>query len=143
MVAMREARAVWKGDMTFESEGRKDIGVVMDTIPEVGGDNKGFTPMELILVGLAGCTGMDVISILRKKRQDVTGFEVITRGTNAEEHPRVYTEIEIEYVVRGHNVDPKAVTRAIELSEGKYCPATNMLNKTAKITSKYRIEEAE
>lgn len=140
---MREARAVWKGDMTFESEGRKDLRVVMDTIPEVGGDNKGFTPMELILVGLAGCTGMDVISILRKKRQDVTGFEVITRGTNAEEHPRVYTEIEIEYVVHGHGVDPKAVARAIELSEGKYCPAGNMLNKTAKISTKYRIEEAD
>jgi putative redox protein len=143
MAAVREAKAVWKGDMTFESVGRKDIRVVMDTVPKVGGHNEGFTPMELVLVALAGCTAMDVISILKKKRQDVTGFEVITRGANAEEHPRVYKDIEVEFVVRGHNVDPKAVARAIELSENKYCPVGNMLNKTAKITTKYRIEEAD
>jgi putative redox protein len=140
---MREAKAVWKGDMTFESLGRKDFKVVMDTVPEVGGNNQGFQPMELILVGLAGCTAMDVISILKKKRQDVTGFEVIARGKNAEEHPRIYTDIEVEYVIRGHNVDPKAVERAIHLSENKYCPAGNMLNKVAKMTSTYRIEEAD
>ena len=143
MAERREVKAVWKGDMTFESVGREDLGVLMDTVPAVGGHNKGFTPMEMVLVGLAGCTAMDVISILKKKRQDVTGFEVIARGSAAEAHPRVYTGIEVEYVVRGNKVDPKAVSRAIELSEGKYCPVTSMLNKTAKITSTYRIEADE
>jgi putative redox protein len=140
--AKAEMKTVWKGDMTFESEGRKDFGVVLDSRPEVGGEHKGFTPTELLLVSLAGCTGMDVLSILKKKRQDVQGFEVITRGKRGEEHPRVYTEIQVEYVVRGRNIDPKAVERSIFLSEEKYCPVGNMLNKASRIISTYRIEEA-
>lgn len=142
-MGVKEVRTVWKGDMTFESAGRQGLNVVMDATPEAGGQAKGFTPMELLLVSLAGCTAMDVISILKKKRQQVTGFEIITRGERADDHPRIYTSIEIEYIVRGHNIDSKAVERAIELSETKYCSVSNMLNKAARITTRYRIEETD
>jgi putative redox protein len=142
MAAIKETRAIWKGDMTFEGVGHKGFRVTMDTVPESGGHDEGLGPMELVLVALAGCTAMDVISILKKKRQDVTGFEVVTRGARAKDYPRVYTDIEIEYIVRGHDVDPKAVARAIELSETRYCSVSNMLSQTAKLTTTYRIEEA-
>ncbi len=142
MGAIKEIRTVWKGGMSFESMGRDGVPVVMDAAPEFGGQNRGLTPMELLLVALAGCTAMDVITILQKKREQVTGFEVITRGVRAGEHPRIYTEIEVEYVVRGHGINPQSVERAIELSETKYCSVSNMLNKAARLITRYRIEEA-
>jgi putative redox protein len=142
MAATKGTRVVWKGDMSFESTGRKGARVLMDAAPDFGGHDEGFAPMELLLVALAGCTAMDVISILKKKRQDVVDFQVVTRGVRADEHPRVYTEIEIEFIVRGHNVDPRAVARAIELSETKYCSVSQMLNKVAKLTTHYQVEEA-
>jgi putative redox protein len=142
MAAIKEMRTVWKGDMTFESVGRKDSRVIMDTTSDSGGHDDGFSPMELVLVALAGCTAMDVISILKKKRQNVTGLEVVTRGARAADHPRIYTNIEVEFIVRGHGIDPQAVARAIELSETKYCSVSNMLNKAAKIVTRYSVEEA-
>jgi len=98
--------------------------------------------MELLLVGLAGCTGMDVISILRKKRQDVTAYEVHITGVRAEEHPMVFVEITVEHIVTGHRIQPEAVARAIELSEGRYCGAGAMLGKVAHLTHTYHIVEA-
>lgn len=97
--------------------------------------------MELLLVGLAGCTGMDVISILRKKRQQVTGYEVRVTGVRAEEHPMVFAEITVEHIVTGHHVQPEAVARAIELSENKYCGAGAMLGKVAHLTHRFSIVE--
>lgn len=97
--------------------------------------------MSLLLLGLAGCTAMDVISILRKKRQRVTGLAVEARGRQAEEHPRVYESVEVVYVIRGEDLDPRAIERAIELSETRYCPAIAMLGETAEISSRYEIEE--
>ncbi|MCD6291750.1 MAG: OsmC family protein [Anaerolineae bacterium] len=137
-----EAKVTWQGDMEFEGTASSGHVVTLDGATEHGGHDAGFRPMELLLVGLAGCTAMDVISILRKKRQDVTGFEVSVRGERAERHPRVYTEIHVEYVIRGNDIAPQAVERAIQLSEKKYCPATAMLSKTVRITSSFRIEEA-
>jgi putative redox protein len=105
---------------------------------------EGASPMEVVVMAAGACTAMDVIDILRKKRQEVTGFEVNVAGPRASEHPMVFTEINLEYVVRGRNLDPKAVERAIELSLTKYCSVNTMLqNSGAKITSRYRIEEAE
>ena len=101
----------------------------------------GSSPMELLLIGMAGCTAYDVMSILEKKRQSVTGLEVSARAERAEEPPRVYTKIEVEYVLRGREIKPKAVEDAIRLSEEKYCSASIMLGKTAQITTSYRIEE--
>jgi putative redox protein len=125
--------------------GTADTGftIKMDAHPSVGGDDDGFRPMELLLVGLGGCTAMDVISILRKKRQDVSGFEVQLHADRAKEHPHVFTEITIHYVIRGRGVDPKAVERAIELSATKYCSAQAMLTHSAKITNDYEIVEEE
>jgi putative redox protein len=116
--------------------------VTLDAAWEHGGRDSGFRPMELLLVGLAGCTGMDVISILRKKRQDVTGYEVRVRGERAEDHPMVFTEITVEHVVTGHHVDPAAVARAVELSETKYCGAGAMLRETAVLKHTFTVREA-
>jgi putative redox protein len=97
--------------------------------------------MELLLVGLAGCTAMDVISILRKKRQEVRGYTVAVSGVRAETDPKVFTEITVEHRVFGHEMDPEAVRRAIELSESRYCGAGAMLGKTARLTHTFRILE--
>jgi putative redox protein len=116
--------------------------VMLDAAREHGGQNAGFRPMELLLVGLAGCTGMDVISILRKKRQDVTDYEVRVRGERAEDHPMVFTQITVEHIVTGHHIDPAAVARAVELSETKYCGAGAMLRKTAALKHTFSVREA-
>lgn len=97
------------------------------------------SPMELLLIALGGCTGADVISILEKKRQRVTAYEIEVRGTRRDEHPRIYTDIEVIHRVRGDQIDERAVARAIELSETKYCSVSAMLAATAKITSRYEI----
>ena len=98
--------------------------------------------MELLLVGLGGCTGMDVISILRKKRQQVTGYEVHVSGIRAEENPMVFVEISVEHIITGHDIQPEAVARAIQLSEERYCGAGAMLGKVAHLTHTFRFVEA-
>lgn len=128
--------------MQFAAEAGSGHTVILDAAEHAGGQGAGFVPMELLLVGLAGCTGMDVISILRKKRQQVTGYEVRVRGERAEDHPMVYTDITVEHVITGHDVSPEAVARAIELSEAKYCGAGAMLGKTAKLVHTFRVVEA-
>ena len=135
-----EAKVTWQGGMRFEGTADSGHTLVLDSAVEHGGENAGFRPMELLLIGLAGCTAMDVISILRKKRQPVTGLEVRVRGERAEEHPRAFTEIHIEYVVYGEGIAPEAVARSIQLSEEKYCSAAASLRGVARITSSYRIE---
>ncbi|MFQ5595259.1 MAG: OsmC family protein [Anaerolineae bacterium] len=134
----------WKGDMHFTATANTGYNLTLDADPSVGGQDMGFRPLELMLVSLAGCTAMDVISILRKKRQDVTGFEVRVQADQARDFPKVYTDIRVIYMVRGRNIDPAAVERAIELSEAKYCPAHAMLSKAANIISAYEVvvEEA-
>ncbi|MGE5139246.1 MAG: OsmC family protein, partial [Rudaea sp.] len=103
----------------------------------------GFRPMQLLLMGLAGCTGMDIVSILQKKRLDIAGVEVRVEADRAETHPMVYTDIDLTYIVHGRNVPASAVEQAIELSETKYCSASAMLGTSAKITTRYElIDEA-
>lgn len=135
----KTASVTWKGDMHFTGTADTGFGLTLDAAPAVGGQEMGFRPLELMLISLAGCTGMDVISILKKKRQDVTGFEVRVEAKQADEHPYIYTDIHVNYLVRGHDVDPAAVERSIELSETTYCPAHAMLRRTANITSSYEI----
>ena len=135
------ARARLVDGMRFMAETGSGHSVTMDASEEHGGANLGFRPMELLLVGLAGCTAMDVISILRKKRQDVRDYVVAVHGTRAETDPLVFTDITVEHRVFGHEVDPEAVRRAIELSETRYCGAGGMLGKTAKLTHTFRILE--
>ena len=115
--------------------------VVMDSDPSVGGDDTGPRPMELILIGLCGCTAMDVISILRKKRALVSGLQVKAHAERAATHPKIFTDIHLEYIVTGNNVSPKAVERAIRLSADTYCPAQAMLALGATMTTSYTIVE--
>ena len=128
--------------MRFEVEAGSGHHVTLDAAEHGGGHNEGFRPLELLLAGLAGCTGMDVISILRKQRQQVTGYEVHVTGIRAEEHPMVFVEITVEHIVTGHHVRPEAVARAIQLSEERYCGAGAMLGKVAHLTHTYRLVEA-
>lgn len=131
------ATAVWKEGLVFEADTEAGFTVRMDS--EASGT--GFSPMALVLAGLAGCTGMDVIDILRKKRQAVTGLEVRVKGARAGEHPRKYTDIHIMYVVTGHEVEAEAVRRSIELSETKYCAVAATLRGGAQITTEFEIHE--
>jgi putative redox protein len=138
-----EAKVTWQGRMTFHGTADSGFVIPLGANPSVGGNDDGAGPMELIAIGLAGCTAMDVISILQKKRQDVTGFETRVHAQRAGEHPKVFTHIVLEYIIEGRNIDPAAVERAIELSETKYCPAQTMLAKVVEIEHTYKIIEAQ
>lgn len=131
----------WKNGLSFKGEGlgsgySLDIGAEA----EIGGAEDGMRPMEMLALGLAGCTAMDVISILEKKRQQVSAFQVKVTTQRAEQHPKVWTHVLIEYFVTGKEIDPAAVERAIQLSSQKYCPAQNMLKLAVKIESRYEIK---
>ena len=120
-----------------------DIGGVridLDAGESVGGVGAGPRPHRLLLLAMAGCTAMDVLSILRKKRQQVDGLSVEVQGSRADQHPRVYTRFDVLYRVRGTNIDPQAVARAIELSTTRYCPVIGMLGKVAEVATRYEIE---
>jgi len=127
------AKVIWKKRMSFESRAQSGFTLPLGTEPSVGGDNDGFRPLELFAIGLAGCTAMDVISILQKKKQHVDTFEVNVHADRASEHPKVFTHIAIEYLLTGKKIDRKAVERAVELSETKYCPAQAMIGKITPI----------
>jgi putative redox protein len=128
--------------MQFDAESGSGHHITLDAAEHGGGHDAGSRPMELLLMGLGGCTGMDVISILRKKRQQVTGYEVHVSGIRAEENPMVFVEITVEHVVTGHHIQPEAVARAIQLSEERYCGAGAMLGKVAHLRHTYRIVDA-
>lgn len=135
------AKVKWNGKMAFTGSAGSGFSLPLDADARVGGEAGGFRPMELLAVGLAGCTAMDVISILSKKRQDVTDFEVVVHTDRAENHPKVFTHAVIEYTITGHNIDEAAVVRAIELSATVYCPAQAMFNQLMPIELLYRIYE--
>ena len=137
-----DASAVWKKGMSFTGTGfTSNFSLPIGASPKVGGANDGFRPLELILVGLAGCTAMDVISILEKKRQQVTAFEVKTHGEQAEEHPKALTRFEIEYIVTGKGIDREAVERAVELSQTKYCSVAATLRNAGPVETKITLLE--
>lgn len=136
-----EAKVNWHGKLTFTGSADSGFQLPLGSDPGVGGDDDGFRPMELLAIGLAGCTAMDVISILSKKRQEVTDFEVQVHAGRAVEHPKVITEAVIEYFVTGRNLDETAILRAIELSATRYCPAQSMFSKLMPIAMKYHIYE--
>lgn len=128
------AQVKWTGEMQFIGRAGDGPAVVMDT-PEGG---SGASPMQLVLMGTAGCTAVDVLSILKKKRMHVTGFMININGERAEEFPKPYTDIHIEYVVYGTDLNPKGIQQAIDLSEKKYCGA--MASLKAKVTHSFRME---
>jgi putative redox protein len=138
LVYTKEAVAVWKSGMAFDITAGSGATMVSD------GDAKvGMSPMEMVLAALVGCAGADVIDILRKKRQEVSRLEIRVIGERSESHPRVYTEIQLTFIVTGHGLDREAVRRAIELSEDKYCSVSAMLRATAKFQIGFEVHEAE
>lgn len=116
-------------------------GVIIDGALEIGGRNLGVRPMEMVLIGLGGCTAMDVLSILKKQRQQVTDLVIELEAQRREEPPKVFTEIHLRYIIKGHNLKNTHVKRAVELSAEKYCSVSAMLEKTATITHDYEIIE--
>lgn len=135
------ATVTWKNGLSFTGSADTGFELPLGADPSVGGANDGFRPLELMAVSLAGCTAMDVISILRKKQQDVTAFEVQVNAQQQPEHPHVFTQAVITYRITGHNLSEAAVTRAIELSATKYCPAQAMLAGVFPIELFYEIYE--
>ena len=131
----------WKGGLEFESELPSGHSVTVDAKKESGGNDNGPRPTELILNGLAGCTGVDVALILGRMKQELVDLEIEVKSERAEEHPKRFTDIHLIYKIKGKDLDEKKVERAIELSEEKYCSASASLN--ANITSEYIIEEVE
>ena len=130
--------------MAFSGAGSSTgYSISLGSRPDVGQPAEGASPMELVLLGAAGCTAMDVLSILQKKRQHVTAFEIRVHADRAAEHPKVFTHVRLEYVVTGHRVDPQAVQRSLELSLGKYCSVHAMLSKAVPIEHSYTVIEAE
>jgi putative redox protein len=138
-----DAKVTWNQGLSFTGTADTGFEVPLGADPAMGGANDGFRPLELMAVSLAGCTAMDVVSILAKKKQDVTAFEVKVHADRAEEYPKVFTQAVITYLVTGHGVDEAAVLRAIELSATKYCPAQAMLGKVVPMELAYEIYEAE
>ncbi|NLI97109.1 OsmC family protein [bacterium] len=125
--------------LTLAGKARTGHWTMMDTSVEVGGSSAASTPMELVLMALGGCTGMDVLSILAKMGQPVEDYRIELEGERSEEHPKVYTKIRLTHVVKG-KVDPERLAHAIELSETKYCSVSGMLKKSVNIETNYRVE---
>jgi putative redox protein len=136
------AKVTWKGGLSFDGRAGSGFSVPLGVKSE-GSEEVGFRPMELLATGLAGCTAMDVISILEKKRQKINVFEVKVSTERANEHPKVFTKAVLVYIVTGNEVDESAVVRAIELSATRYCPAQAMFQKIFPISLHYEIYEGE
>jgi putative redox protein len=140
---MMNAEVQWKGRLSFTGKADSGFEVPLGSYPEVGGDDDGFRPMELMALSLAGCTAMDVISIMTKKRQQVNDYNVKVMTERATDHPKVFTTATIEYHIAGKDIDEKAVRRAMELSADSYCPAQAMLGKIIPLVLKYYIYDGE
>jgi len=134
---LTEISATWKGENTFVGQNAAGGTVQMGTLD----GQSGVGPMQLLLVALAGCTGMDLLSILQKKRADLKELQVRVSGKRADDYPMIWTHIQITYLLWGNSIKPKDVEQAIELSEKKYCSVGIMLGESARITSEYRILE--
>jgi len=135
------AQVKWHKGLSFNGTTDSGFHVPLDSAHDE--EHKSAGPLELVLLGMAGCTAMDVISILEKKRQTVSDFQVHAHAARATEHPKVFTHITVEYIITGHNLELAAAERAVELSVTKYCPAINMLKQVVDIQTKITLIEAE
>lgn len=138
---MSEAKVTYVDGLQFVGEATSGHAIVMDGDIEVGGRNTGTRPMELLLIGIGGCSGMDVVSILKKKRQVIKGLQINVKGQKAENYPKKFTDIALEFIVKGKGISEDAVKRAVELSMGRYCSVKATLEGPAKITWSWRIIE--
>jgi len=131
----------WVDGILMVGKSHSGHSITMDGPTEIGGENLGVRPMEMLLLGVAGCTMIDVITTLKKMRQDLSHCETKISAERANEHPKVFTDIHIHFIVKGKNLDSKKVDKAITLSAEKYCSASIMLGKTAKITHDFEVNE--
>jgi len=138
---MIEAKMKWQGGLKFEGVSAFGHKIATDGSKKAGGNETGYKPNELVLFGLAGCTGMDVIKILEKMRQDVTDLEVEVQGFQPEEYPKPYNKINVKFLFTGKNLDRKKVEKAVSLSEDKYCMVSQSLKGIAKINIEIEIKE--
>ncbi len=134
-----ETKVVWNGKMKFTGNTPSNFSIVMDASLDHGGEDQGPRPMELVLVALGGCTGMDVISILQKMKEKVENFEIKISAERAEEHPKVYKKVHLEYIFKGENLKEENIKKAIELSQTKYCSVSAILKGTAEVTYSWKI----
>jgi putative redox protein len=134
-----KTRVIWLEDMTYFAQSPSGHALVMDGPPELGGHNLGPRPMEMLLMGMGGCTAIDVVNILRKARQDLRGCEVQLEADRADSEPKVFTRIRVHFILTGLNLSTKHIERAIHLSAEKYCSASIMLGQTAQITHTFEI----
>lgn len=134
-----KAKVTWLNGRAFVGESGSGHSVVMDGAPEAGGRNIGFRPMEMMLLSLGGCTAFDVVMILEKSREKVTGCEVSLEAERAAEDPKVFTKVKLIYTFSGTDLKPAAVERAIKLSSEKYCSASKMFEKTAVLEHEWKI----
>lgn len=136
---MMKARVKWIEDSAFVAQSGSGHSVVLDGPPEAGGKNLGVRPMEMVLLGLGGCTAFDVVDILKKKREVISDCVVEISAERADTVPKVFTRIHLHYIVSGSNIKEESVKRAVELSAEKYCSVSMMLNKSATITHDYEV----
>lgn len=132
----------WKGKRAFEATSSTGHKVLMDAAEKIGGEDSGARPMEMLLMGLGGCSGIDVVMMLEKGKQDVTGCEMEINAERADAVPAVYTKINLHFKVTGRDLDKKRVARAVELSAEKYCSVSKMLEKSAEMSHSYEVIEA-
>ena len=131
----------WVDGMLMVGKSHSGHSITMDGPIEIGGENLGVRPMEMLLLGVAGCTMIDVVTTLQKMRQDLSHCETKINAERANEHPKVFTNIHIHFIVKGKDLDSKKVDKAISLSAEKYCSASIMLGKTANITHDFEVTE--
>ena len=134
-----KTRVKWLDNMSFVGESASGHSVVMDGPPEAGGRNLGIRPMEMLLLGIGGCSSFDVVSILKKARQNIQSCEVEIEAERADTEPKVFTKIHLHFVISGHELNENRVKKAVSLSADKYCSASIMLGKTADITHSFEI----
>lgn len=130
---MHKVNIQWQGDFKFAASNGRGHTVMLDTPVSAGGDDTGPSPMELILMSVAGCSGVDVVAILNKMQVRVDTFNVKVESTRAEDHPKIFTDIKVIYQLAGANIPPAKVARAVELSVDRYCSAIQIVNKTARM----------
>ena len=130
----------WLDGVRFVANDDKGHSVVIDASKEHGGEGSAFSPMQLLLVALGSCTGMDVVNILQKQRQKLTGVEIVVSGERVSDYPRVYGKVHVEYKLKGEGLKDKALRTAIQLSEDKYCSVGATIGKTAKMSHSYAIQ---
>ncbi|HDH15850.1 MAG TPA: OsmC family protein [Gammaproteobacteria bacterium] len=133
----------WLDGMAFEARGDSGHKVLIDASPDVGGKNRGSRPMEILLMGLGGCSSIDVMLMLKKSRQDVTNCKAVIEAKRADTVPAVFTHIHVHFIVKGRGLSAKHIERAVKLSAEKYCSASIMLSQAAEMTHDFEVLEAD